>query len=115
MTKKIMLVISFKYCGSQLDFGPIFELVAKAYWKGLEVKFQCLDWHPEAAEVMSRVVEQESSWRESILQVQQITCCKKHSGVASPTVQLRGRMFASKQDRDEREKLVNVWSSLGSR
>lgn len=110
---KMKLVILFRTSCATEDFRPIFELIAAAHEENHEVDFQCSDWHPTTAEIMTRAAQQKSLWREWTSQLKQITCKRNNNGVALPTVHLLCGRYGSQQDRDEREKACDVWNSLG--
>jgi hypothetical protein len=110
-TIEINLVIKFKY--STDNFLPIFKHIATKSCGRHRICFQCEKWDPTTQEIMNEAFQHKNVWQGPTSKVVSITSYRNNTGVYLPTVQLHSRSYASRQDRNQREKDLDTWSKLG--
>lgn len=108
---EIKLAIKFKY--STEDFLPIFKHIATESWERHRIRLQCEEWDPTTQNIMNRAFQHNNLWQGPTPKVESITCGRNNNGGHQPTVKLYCSPYASRQDKDQREKDLETWNELG--
>jgi hypothetical protein len=107
---EVELVIRIKFSYPTLDLLPIFRSTAARNREGLQVSFECKDWHSTTTRILNLAVRQRSFWQGLISNVKRITC---YGNDTKPTIYLDQSTHWFLQDRVNSDNAKAVWELLG--